>query len=142
MAIDFLTRPDLKESDKTYLKALSHLSPTHDYGVAFERGVRLSDGRIYISGTASIDSHGQVLHEGDVLAQADRLLENIGQLLREGGSDPGKIPYLIVYLRDMADYPQVDAYLQRRFPQVPRLILEARVCRPAWLIEMECEIAP
>lgn len=142
VAIDFLTRPDLKESDKTYLKALSHLSPTHDYGVAFERGVRLSDGRIYISGTASIDSHGQVLHEGNVLAQADRLLENIGQLLREGGSDPGKIPYLIVYLRDMADYPQVDAYLQRRFPQVPRLILEARVCRPAWLIEMECEIAP
>ena len=65
VAIDFLTRPDIRESDKTYLKALSHLSPTHDYGVAFERGVRLSDGQIFISGTASIDSRGQVLHEGD-----------------------------------------------------------------------------
>ena len=141
-AIDFLTRPDIRESDKTYLKALSHLSPTHDYGVAFERGVRLSDGRIYISGTASIDRHGQVLHEGNVLAQADRLLENIDCLLREGGSSLEKVPYFIVYLRDISDYPLVDAYMQRRFHYLPRVILEARVCRPTWLIEMECEVAP
>ena len=142
VAIDFLTRPDIRESDKTYLKALSHLSPTHDYGVAFERGVRLSDGRIYISGTASIDRHGQVLHEGNVLAQADRLLENIDCLLREGGSSLEKVPYFIVYLRDISDYPLVDAYMQRRFHYLPRVILEARVCRPTWLIEMECEVAP
>jgi enamine deaminase RidA (YjgF/YER057c/UK114 family) len=142
VAIDFLTRPDIRESDKTYLKALSHLSPTHDYGVAFERGVRLSDGRIYISGTASIDRRGQVLHEGNVLAQADRLLENIDCLLREGGSSLEKVPYFIVYLRDISDYPLVDAYMQRRFHYLPRVILEARVCRPTWLIEMECEVAP
>ena len=140
VAMDFLTRPDIRESDKTYLKALSHLSPTHDYGVAFERGVRLSDGRIYVSGTASIDRCGRVLHEGNVLAQADRLLENIDQLLREGGSSLDKVPYLIVYLRDISDYPLVDAYVQRRFHYLPRVILEARVCRPSWLIEMECEV--
>ena len=140
VAIDFLTRPDIRESDKTYLKALSHLSPTHDYGVAFERGVRLSDGQIFISGTASIDHRGQVLHEGDVLAQADRLLENISQLLREGGARLEQVPYFVIYLRDISDYPVVDAYMQERFPIIPRVILEARVCRPAWLIEMECEI--
>ena len=142
VAIDFLTRPDIEESGKTYLKALSHLSPTHDYGVAFERGVRLSDGRIYISGTASIDHCGRVLHEGNVIAQADRLLENISCLLEEGGSSLDRVPYFIVYLRDIADYPQVDAYMRQRFPHVPRVILEARVCRPTWLIEMECEVAP
>ena len=139
VAIDFLTRPDISESDKTYLKALSHLSPTHDYGVAFERGVRLSDGHIYISGTASIDNRGHILHEGDVLAQADRLLENISELLREGGSSLDKVPYFVIYLRDISDYRVVDAYMQERFPTVPRIILEARVCRPGWLIEMECE---
>ena len=140
VAIDFLTRPGIREEDKTYLKALSHLSPTHDYGVAFERGVRLSDGRIFISGTASIDHRGHVLHEGDVLAQADRLLENIDQLLHEGGSSLDKVPYFIIYLRDISDYAIVDAYMQERFPAVPRILLEARVCRPAWLIEMETEI--
>ena len=141
VAIDFLTRPDIRESDKTYLKALSHLSPTHDYGVAFERGVRLSDGQIYISGTASIDSRGRVLYEGDVVAQADRLLENVSELLREGGSSLDDVPYFIIYLRDISDYPVIEAYMQERFPAVPRIILEARVCRPAWLIEMECEVA-
>ena len=141
VAIDFLTRPDIQESDKTYLKALSHLSPTHDYGVAFERGVRLSDGQIFISGTASIDSRGKVLHEGDVVAQADRLLENVSELLREGGSSLDQVPYFVIYLRDISDYPVIDAYMQERFPTVPRILLEARVCRPSWLIEMECEVA-
>ena len=140
VAIDFLTRPGIREEGKTYLKALSHLSPTHDYGVAFERGVRLSDGRIFISGTASIDHRGHVLHEGDVLAQADRLLENISELLREGGSSLDQVPYFIIYRRDISDYAVVDAYMQKRFPAVPRILLEARVCRPAWLIEMETEI--
>ncbi|MBR0175185.1 MAG: translation initiation inhibitor [Bacteroidales bacterium] len=90
VAIDFLTQPGICEADKTYLKALSHLSPTHDYGVAFERGVKVagpSADHIYISGTASIDHLGHILHEGDVIAQADRLLENIAALLAESGRD-------------------------------------------------------
>ena len=140
VAIDFLTRPDIREEDKTYLKALTHLSPTHDYGVAFERGVRLADGRIFISGTASIDHRGHVLHEGDVLAQTDRLLENIAELLREGESSLDEVPYWVIYLRDISDYPVINAYMRERFPSVPRILLEARVCRPSWLIEMECEI--
>ena len=139
VAMDFLTYPNIEEQDKTYLKALSHLSPTHDYGVAFERGVKLCDGQIFISGTASIDKHGQVLYPGDTTAQTDRLLENISQLLAEGGSSLEKIPYFIIYLRDISEFGTVDAYMQKRFPDVPRVILEARVCRPAWLIEMECE---
>ena len=152
VAMDFLTEPGICEADKTYLKALSHLSPTHDYGVAFERGVRVGDarhegGHIYISGTASIDSKGHILHEGDVLSQARRLLENIEALLAEGGAIPGGgwktglngVPYFVVYLRDISDYAKVDTYMQSRFPEVPRIILEARVCRPGWLIEMECE---
>ena len=139
VAMDFLTYPDIEEQDKTYLKALSHLSPTHDYGVAFERGVKLSDGHIYISGTASIDKQGKVLYPGDIVAQTDRLLENIDKLLEEGGTSIQQVPYFIIYLRDISEYEIVDAYMQARFPAVPRVILEARVCRPAWLIEMECE---
>ena len=161
VAIDFLTAPGIVEEDKTYLKALSHLSPTHDYGVAFERGVRMKD-HIFISGTASIDHKGCILHEGDVLAQADRLLENVGALLAESSGQGTEvcgafarnglrsnaeqtsdslsaIPYFIIYLRDISDYAKVDAYMQTRFPDTPRIILEARVCRPGWLIEMECE---
>ena len=144
VAMDFLTCPDIREDDKTYLKALSHLSPTRDYGVAFERGVKVAFGQpdgaghIFISGTASIDHRGHILHEGDVLAQTDRLLENISALLAEAGQ-AGSVPYFIIYLRDISDYAKVEAYMQTRYPDIPRIILEARVCRPGWLIEMECE---
>lgn len=72
--------------------------------------------------------------------QTDRLLENIDELLREGGSCLDKVPYFVIYLRDISDYSVIDVYMQERFPAIPRILLEARVCRPSWLIEMECEV--
>ena len=45
---------------------------------------------------------------------------------------------LVVYLRDTADYETVREMFHERFPSVPTVITLAPVCRPAWLIEMEC----
>ena len=53
----------------TYMSALDHLNPTHEYGVTFERATRLTFGdrsKYYVSGTASIDKNGQIVHPGDV----------------------------------------------------------------------------
>ena len=141
VAIDFLTYPDIKESDKKYLKALTHLNPTHEYGVAFERGTRLSlpdENIFFISGTASINHKGEVVNVGDVERQADRLLENIEALLADGGGTMADIGYLIVYLRDFSDHDVIDRYMKQRFPNTPYIIVLAKVCRPQWLIEMEC----
>lgn len=128
-------------SDIRYLKALDYLNPTAEYGVAFERGTAFSLlGRRYrfISGTASIDKHGECLYRGDVMAQTERLFLNIEKLLETDGATLGNLRYMIVYLRDISDYQFVEAYLARRFPGIPRLIVSARVCRPEWLIEVEC----
>ena len=141
VAIDFLTFPDIRETDKKYLKALTHLNPTHEYGVAFERGTRVTltgESVHYISGTASIDSRGNVVHEGDVVRQADRLIENISALLADGGATMSAVGYFIVYLRDFSDHVLVDDYMKSHFPHVPYIIVLGKVCRPQWLIEMEC----
>ena len=159
VAIDFLTVPNIKEEDKKYLQALEHLNPTHEYGVAFERGTRLTlpthtlhpEGsqqfkqqcqqfkqQYFISGTASIDKHGDVVYEGDIVRQTGRLLENIGALLKDGDATMNDIQYFIIYLRDISDYHTVDRLMQQFYPQIPRIIVEAKVCRPGWLIEMEC----
>jgi enamine deaminase RidA (YjgF/YER057c/UK114 family) len=45
---------------------------------------------------------------------------------------------MVVYLRDMADYQHVSRLFAERFPEKPYVIVQASVCRPAWLIEMEC----
>lgn len=141
VAIDFLTYPDIKEHDKKYLQALNHLNPTHEYGVAFERGTRVNLGKkqeYFISGTASIDKNGSVLHIGDVKAQAIRLLDNIEALLKDGEATLEDVNYFVIYLRDPSDYSIVDEYMQNRFPRTPRVIVYAKICRPEWLIEMEC----
>ena len=141
VAIDFLTAPQVQPDDLLFLKALDHLNPTHEYGVAFERGVRVALPQKYeyfISGTASIDCHGEVINVGDVTKQAERLLENIEALLADGGATMDDVKYFIIYLRDLADASAIEAYMQQAYPQVPRIITHAKVCRPAWLVEMEC----
>lgn len=141
VAMDFFSVGGLAPGQTGYLHALDYLNPTHDYGVAFERGTwaDLAGRRhFFVSGTASIDKHGDCLHRGEVLTQAGRLFLNIRKLLESGGGNLSRVGYFIVYLRDVADYRAVNDYMRLRFPHTPYLLTEARVCRPEWLIEVEC----
>ena len=131
----------IEPSQQQYLYAPTHLNPTYEYGVTFERGVRVKYGdrsHYYISGTASIDNKGNVLHVGDIEAQTYRMWENVEKLLEEGGSSMNDVMEMLVYLRDMADYETVRTLFDGRFPRTPKVFLLAPVCRPTWLIEMEC----
>ena len=64
--------------------------------------------------------------------------ENVGALLNEANCDYSDIGYMIVYLRDISDYKVVKDLFDIRFPNTPKVITLAPVCRPGWLIEMEC----
>lgn len=129
-------RPEVR-----YLHAPEHLNPTHEYGVTFERGTELRYGnfsRILISGTASIDNRGEVLHIGDAAKQCERMLLNIDALLKDAGAVMDDIASALVYIREVSDAPAVRKVLERRLPQLNYILLLAPVCRPAWLVEMEC----
>jgi enamine deaminase RidA (YjgF/YER057c/UK114 family) len=124
----------------SYLSAYDHLCATKDYNVTFERGTRIAyadRAHHFISGTASIDSTGTVVHPGDVQRQLERALENVDALLRSGDAGLEDMSHLIVYLRDPSDHPRVEAYLAERFPEMPRLMVRGAVCRPEWLVEVE-----
>ena len=124
-----------------YLYARTHLSPTYDYGVTFERGVRIDAGGHHatlISGTASIDHKGNILHEGDVTAQTRRMWENVEALLDEAGDAWSDVRMMLVYLRNREDAALVKPLFDERFPDTPKVFLHAPVCRPGWLVEMEC----
>ena len=130
----------LQSGQMSYLNAFDALCPTHDYNVTFERGTRIAYGdraHCLISGTASIDGAGQVVHRGDVTRQLDRALANMAALLADGGATLAALTHLVVYLRDTADTPWITAALAERFPTLPVLVLRAAVCRPDWLVEVE-----
>jgi len=124
----------------SYLNDFDHLCATKDYGVTFERATRVAYGdraHIFMSGTASIDGEGWVVHPGDVLKQLDRALENVDALLADGQARLADLTHLIVYLRDRGDYCSVRDRLAERFPSLPTQIVQGPVCRPEWLIEVE-----
>lgn len=124
-----------------YLYAPTHLNRTSDYGVTFERGTLMQYGdrdHAYISGTASIDNRGEVVHVGDIRKQTLRMWENVEKLLEEADMTMEHCAQIIVYLRDTADYKIVSQMFSERFPEIPTVITLAPVCRPTWLIEMEC----
>ena len=141
VSMDTYTVTGLEQKDIQYLHALENLSPTHIYGVTFERGTALhfeDRTQILISGTASIDKEGQIVAPGDIDRQTERTFENIDALLGEAGACMEDIAQMIVYIRDTADYRKVERYLSEHFPAVPYVITWAPVCRPGWLVEVEC----
>lgn len=131
----------IKPEQIKFLEALDYLNPTHEYGVAFERGTAVDYGdrrHIFISGTASIDNKGEIVHVGDIQGQIDRAFENIDALLAEAEADSDDINSMIVYIRDVADYEVVKEYMVTNYNHVPHILVLAPVCRPGWLIEIEC----
>ena len=131
----------VKKEQIHYLYAPTHLSRTSDYGVSCERGtyVDYADRRqVFISGTASINNKGEVMYPKDIVKQTHRMWENVEALLAEADCTFDEVGEMVVYLRDTADYDLVKEMFEERFPGKPYVIVHAPVCRPGWLIEMEC----
>ena len=140
VAMDAYSILGLAPAQISYLNDFDYLCPTQDYNVTFERGTRIDyadRAHLMISGTASIDGAGRVVHPGDVLRQLDRALENVAALLRAGNAGLNALMHLIVYLRDPADYWRIRTALAERLPDVPAVFVQGRVCRPDWLVEVE-----
>jgi enamine deaminase RidA (YjgF/YER057c/UK114 family) len=140
VAMDAYSNLDLDPKQISYLNDFDRLCATKDYNVHFERGTRIAyadRAHHFISGTASIDKDGQVVHLGDVQRQLDYALGNVEALLRSGGASLADLIHLIVYLRDPTDFARIEDRLAERFPDLPTIIVQGAVCRPQWLVEVE-----
>ena len=74
----------------------------------------------------------------DALPSPERMWENVEALLKEAECTFDDLGHMIVYLRDIADYAVVKSMYDKCFPDTPKVFVHAPVCRPGWLIEMEC----
>jgi Putative translation initiation inhibitor, yjgF family len=141
VVFDFYAIEGIKKEQIQYLYAKTHLNPTYEYGVTFERGTCIYYGdrrHVFISGTASINNKGEIVHPGNIEMQAMRMIENVEALLKEADCDFDDVSQMIIYLRDIADYQVARIIIDKRFPLIPKIIVFAPVCRAGWLIEMEC----
>lgn len=141
VVMDTLSVSGLIPGQVERMNASGHLCSPYEYNMPFERGLRVQYGdrsNYYISGTASIDAHGNVLFPGNPAAQTLRTLENIQSLLVAQGSGLLDIRILVVYLRDIADYALIKSVLIDQIPsEIPLIIVRGTICRTQWLVEIE-----
>jgi 2-iminobutanoate/2-iminopropanoate deaminase len=114
---------------------------------SFSRGLRIDLGNVavlLISGTASIDEHGESVHIGDFRAQMRRTFDNITALLDAEGATWKNIVRTTCYLRDMErDYAAFNEertafYQEQELDPLPASTgIQAILCRPELLIEIE-----
>lgn len=125
--IDRMTTPTLNEA--------------WTYGSDFSRGLKVTEGNkttLYISGTASIDEQGRTVHVEDLEGQVDRTLRNILTLLTEQGASFGDLVSAITYLKRPSDAAHLRQLLRARgIDNFPNAMVQANVCRPDLLVEME-----
>ena len=119
----------------------SRQGPAFGYGSAFSRGMSLilEDRKtVFISGTASIDSQGNTVYPGNNEMQCLETLVNVAALLeREGGSlhDIATATLFCKTREVFTAYQNVVRWLQ--IPEIPIVYVQADVCRPDLLVEME-----
>jgi 2-iminobutanoate/2-iminopropanoate deaminase len=115
--------------------------------VSFSRGMRIDLNGIVvllISGTASIDDHGQTVHVGDLRAQIRRTYSNITALIEAEGATWHDVVRTTCYLRDIErDYvvfneERTAFYRQQGLDPLPASTgIQAILCRPELLVEIE-----
>jgi enamine deaminase RidA (YjgF/YER057c/UK114 family) len=135
------------EITKKAITNLKVLDEAPDYGSAFSRGLRLDIGNVVIlliSGTASIDEHGDTVHIGDFRGQCRRTYHNITGLLKAEGATWKDIVRTTCYLRDIErDYAAFNDERSTFFreqgldPLPASTGIQAILCRPELLIEIE-----
>jgi 2-iminobutanoate/2-iminopropanoate deaminase len=132
---------------KRAITNLSTLNEAYDYGSAFSRGMRIDLKGLtilLISGTASVDEHGNTVHVGDLRAQVRRTYDNITKLLASEGATWRDVVRTTCYLRDIErDYKafneeRTDFYKEQKLDPLPASTgIQAILCRPDLLVEIE-----
>ena len=92
-------------------KAPKALGP---YSVAVRSG-----GLVFTSGQLGLDPQTGNLVPGGIEAETRQALVNLGNVLTDSGSGLEAVVKTIIFLRDMADFPKMNAVYAEFFPENP-----------------------
>ncbi len=84
--------------------------PIGPYSQAIQCGSEL-----YCSGQIALDPQNGEMVDGDVAAQAERVIENLGAVLCAAGCHYADVVKTTIFLIDMTDFPAVNNVYERYF---------------------------
>lgn len=99
---------------------------------------------VFCSGQIPLDPHsGEIIGMGDVEAQTRQVMKNITAVVKEAGADFGKIVKTTIFLKNMGDFPKVNAIYGEFFkaPFPARSTVEVARLPKDVLVEIEVIIA-
>jgi enamine deaminase RidA (YjgF/YER057c/UK114 family) len=98
---------------------------------------------VFVSGQVAIDATGKVLAPGDLFAQLELTLKNLGHALHAAGADFQHLVKVTIFVVDLdpADLAQIREVRSRYLPQDPPIAITlvgvARLAFPGLRIEIE-----
>ena len=101
--------------------------------------VRFGD-LLFVSGIAPFDSDGEVVGEGDVVAQTRQVLQNLLNALRTVGADMSDVLKVTVFLTDVNDRAAINPVRQEFFGDsrpASTLVEVSALVDPRMLVEIE-----
>ena len=105
----------------------------------YAEAVRAGD-LLFVSGCVPVDADGNLVGGDDVVAQAERVFENIGAVLAAAGASARDVVKVTVFLTDVDDRPKINPVRQRFFGETrpaSTLVEVARLAIPGAKIEVE-----
>jgi enamine deaminase RidA (YjgF/YER057c/UK114 family) len=116
-------------------------SEAPEYGSSFSRGLSVATDRcryVLVSGTASIDEHGNTVHPGDFDCQARRTLDNVESLLASGGAVFDDIYQASAFVKRPEDVERLHKILKLRgLENLPLVCTIEDICREELLVELD-----
>jgi enamine deaminase RidA (YjgF/YER057c/UK114 family) len=98
---------------------------------------------VFVSGQVAIDAAGKVLAPGDLFAQLEFTLKNLGHALRAAGADFQHLVKVTIFVVDLdpSDLAQIREVRSRYLPQNPPIAITlvgvAQLAFPGLRIEIE-----
>src|SRR5947207_9610690 len=74
---------------------------------------------IFTSGQIPLDPATQQLVQGDIRAQTERVMENLGAVLAAAGVGFDKVVKATIFVADLNDFAAVNEIYGKRFPENP-----------------------
>jgi enamine deaminase RidA (YjgF/YER057c/UK114 family) len=128
-------------------RRLSHINPPEIHPpFGYTHVVEVQPGRIaYISGQVAIDPAGNIVGEGDIVAQARQVFENLKLVLADLGADFGSVIkfnfYAVDASRNQAIRDVRNEYLGTNPPPASTFVIVKGLVRPELMIEIEAVAA-
>ena len=106
----------------------------------YSQGIRVRPGELlFLSGQIPLTSMGELVG-GDIESQTEQVLKNVEAVLTAGGSSLSQVLKTTVYLKNLDDFPRMNAVYERFFHVAPPARSTVEVSRLPRQVAIEIDV--